>query len=213
MNFNENLYSTLKNTVMVDYSDCRVMVVSKNRPVDLIRSAINSGQRLFGENKVQEASSKFLELRKEYDDIDLHLIGPLQTNKTKLALDTFDTIQSIDREKLINEIIKKRTDLDRTKDFFIQVNIGKETQKSGINPEDLENFYRYCISNKINIKGLMCIPPNNLSPETFFRSMINLKNKINKELLLSMGMSGDYMDALKIGSNLIRIGSAFFPNE
>ena len=184
MNFNENLYSTLKNTVMVDYSDCRVMVVSKNRPVDLIRSAINSGQRLFGENKVQEASSKFLELRKEYDDIDLHLIGPLQTNKTKLALDTFDTIQSIDREKLINEIIKKRTDLDRTKDFFIQVNIGKETQKSGINPEDLENFYRYCIS-----------------------------NKINKELLLSMGMSGDYMDALKIGSNLIRIGSAFFPNE
>ena len=138
------------------------------------------------------------------------MIGPLQTNKTKLALETFDTIQSIDREKLINEIIKKRTDLDRAKDFFIQVNIGEEKQKSGINPAELEKFYKYCITNKVNIKGLMCIPPNGLSPDPFFRSMINLKNKINNELLLSMGMSGDYMSALKTGSNLIRIGSAFF---
>ncbi|MDB9776321.1 YggS family pyridoxal phosphate-dependent enzyme [Alphaproteobacteria bacterium] len=210
MGFNENFYSNLKNSVMIDYSDCRIMVVTKNRPIDLIQKSIDCGQRLFGENKVQEASIKFTELRKEHNNLDVHLIGPLQTNKTKLALETFDTIQSIDREKLINEIIKKRTDLDRAKDFFIQVNIGEEKQKSGINPADLENFYKYCITNKVNIKGLMCIPPNGLSPDPFFRSMINLKNKINNELQLSMGMSGDYMSALKIGSNLIRIGSAFF---
>ena len=210
MGFNENFYSNLKNSIMIDYSDCRIMVVTKNRPIDLIQKSIDCGQRLFGENKVQEASIKFLELRKEHNNLDVHLIGPLQTNKTKLALETFDTIQSIDREKLINEIIKKRTDTDRAKDFFIQVNIGEEKQKSGINPEDLENFYKYCTTNKVNIKGLMCIPPNGLSPDPFFRSMINLKNKINNELQLSMGMSGDYMNALKIGSNLIRIGSAFF---
>ena len=198
---------------MIDYSDCRIMVVTKNRSIDLIQKSIDCGQRLFGENKVQEASIKFLDLRKEYNDLDIHLIGPLQTNKVKLALETFDTIQSIDREKLVREIIKKRNGLEKTKNYFIQVNIGEEPQKSGINPEDLQNFYEYCIGNKVNIVGLMCIPPNELLPDQFFQSMIDLRNTVNEKLLLSMGMSGDYLTALKLGSNLIRIGSAFFSDD
>jgi pyridoxal phosphate enzyme (YggS family) len=151
-------------------------------------------------------------LKDQYKNLKLHLIGPLQSNKTKLALQIFDTIQTIDRKKIIDAIVetKKKLNNIRTKNFFIQINIGKESQKSGIMPEQFSYIYDYAMSNNLLIKGIMCIPPNDDKPEYYFEEMQNIKNKINPNLYLSMGMSKDYLTALKYGANLIRVGSKIF---
>ena len=159
---------------------------------------------------MQEAGIKFEELRPEYSNIDLHLIGPLQTNKVKQAMKIFDTIQTVDREKLVKEISKNNSDTVRTKNFYIQINIGNEEQKSGIDPEKSEDFYNFSINQGLNVIGLMCIPPNNENADIYFKKMLDLRNTINPKLLLSMGMSGDYLTALKNQTNLIRIGSKLF---
>jgi pyridoxal phosphate enzyme (YggS family) len=189
------------------------MVVSKNRPESIIREAIQEGALLFGENKVQEAEKKFDELRKDFNDIELHLIGPLQTNKVKQAMKIFDVIQSVDREKLVKEISKNHSELLRTQKFYLQINIGKEDQKSGVLPEQTKTLYDYAVEQGLNIVGFMCIPPNDKEPDTYFHQMIELKNSINPNLLLSMGMSGDYQSALKYQTNCIRIGSLFFNDQ
>jgi PLP dependent protein len=213
MNFNKKAYSVINNLISKEDPKVRLMIVSKNRPVESVRDALDEGALLFGENKVQEADLKFEGLRKEFPNIELHLIGPLQTNKVKQALKTFDVIQSVDREKLVKEISKNLSGLARTKSFYIQVNIGEEGQKSGINPNMAKSFYDYALEQGLNIVGLMCIPPNNEDPNFFFDKMVALRNNINTDLLLSMGMSSDYIFALKNSTNLVRIGSNFFSDE
>ena len=196
--------------LLTQYQKSKLLIVTKNRDQKDIQSLIQKGHNLFGENRVQEAKKKF-ELIKT-DSIKLHLIGPLQTNKVKDALQLFDVIQTLDRPKLIDEIFNyiSHNKKVQTKDFYIQVNIGNEMQKSGVATDELKDFYDYAKLKKLNVVGLMCIPPVSELPDTFFTEMVNLKNKINQDLKLSMGMSSDYEIALKRGSDLIRVGSKIF---
>ena len=187
-----------------------LLIVTKNRNITDIKELISLGYRNFGENRVQEAIIKFDKIVNT--NLVLHLIGPLQTNKVKDALNIFDVIQSLDRYRLVDEIVKYKTKNDyiKTNSFYIQVNIGNENQKSGVSIEELNNFYNYCLSQKLNIVGLMCIPPANKDPEIFFKNMQYLKKKLNEKLELSMGMSNDFEKAIECGSNLVRIGSKIF---
>ena len=190
-----------------------LLIVSKNQSQEDILELINKGYSKFGENRVQEASNKFTtSLRKKFNNIDLHLIGPLQSNKTRLALNTFDTIQTLDRKKIISEISKeiKKDKNIRTSNYFIQVNIGLEEQKSGVAPDELFNVYEYACSLELKIQGIMCIPPNEENAEKFFIKLKQLRDNIDKNLILSMGMSADYKQALKLGSDIVRIGSKIF---
>lgn len=198
------------NNNIKQYKNSKLLVVTKNRSQNIIKSLINDGYSLFGENRVQEANEKFSPLI-DYN-LNLHLIGPLQTNKVKLALSLFDTIQTIDRPKLVNEISKQINSMKviKTKNFFIQINVGNEPQKAGMHPDDVKDFYNFSLSKKLNISGLMCIPPIDEPPDIFFKKMNDIKKSINPKLLLSMGMSNDYETALSLGSNLVRIGSRIF---
>ncbi len=198
------------NTKVKKYPNASLLLVTKNRPQNLVRQLIDEGYSLFGENRVQEANEKFSSL--ELKDIKLHLIGPLQTNKVKLALSLFDTIQSIDRPKLVKEISKQISSNNdiKTNNYFIQVNIGDESQKSGISVKETLDLYKYALSENLNISGLMCIPPFNKKPNSYFKKMIELRENINPKLLLSMGMSDDYETALSLKSDLIRVGSRIF---
>ena len=193
------------------FDKSRLLIVTKNQSVDDIKELINSGFRLFGENRVQEAKLKFSSLN-NFEEINLHLIGPLQTNKVKEALMLFDTIESIDRKKLIDEIFKlKNKDLKiRTNKFYIQINIGSEDQKFGVDKAEVFELYEYAISKDLNIEGFMCIPPNTSSPEKYFQEMNSIRDNLDKNLKLSMGMSNDYLLALKNNSNIVRIGSLIF---
>ena len=192
------------------YSNASLLLVTKNRPQTLVRSLIDKGYLLFGENRVQEANEKFRDLQDQ--NLKLHLIGPLQTNKVKLALSLFDTIQTIDRPKLIKEISKqlKSNNIFKTKNYFIQVNVGDESQKAGVSIDDTLELYDYAISENLNISGLMCIPPFEENPKIYFQKMIDLRDNIKKDLKLSMGMSNDYEIALSLKSNLVRVGSRIF---
>ena len=195
-----------------DYKNsCDLLIVTKTRSVSDIQSLSKIGYSLFGENRVQEADRKYKNLRENFN-FNLHLIGPLQSNKYLKALELFDTIQTIDRKKIIDLIsveIEKNPNI-RTKNFYIQVNIGNEDQKSGTALDEVESIYTYAIKKKLNVIGLMCIPPNNSDPNIYFEKMLNLKTQVNTNLKLSMGMSSDYLVALKYQSNLIRIGSMIF---
>ena len=163
----------------------------------------------FAVNRVQEAQNKYLDIIQN-KDIKLNLIGPLQSNKVKQALKLFDTIQSVDRVKIVNEIVKYVDNSSKTKNFYIQINIGQEPQKSGIMPDDFETFYKYCIDKKLKIAGIMCIPPQDKDPRHFFEKMNTIKNDVNKKLTLSMGMSSDYKIAIDYNTNEIRVGSLIF---
>ena len=188
-----------------------LLIVSKNQTSNDVQELINQGFKIFGENRVQEASKKFGNIV-EIQNIELHLIGPLQTNKVKDALILFNTIQSIDRKKLVDAIAKVSISLKnkKTNSYYIQVNIGSETQKSGVSQSDVADLYRYAIDKGLKVIGLMCIPPIGSNSEIFFKEMNAIKNKINPKLFLSMGMSNDYLVALNHKSNLIRVGSLIF---
>lgn len=200
------------NNLIDKNKNVKLLIVTKKRSEQLINELILKGYRNFGENKVQEALNKFQKLIFTNPDLEIDLIGPLQTNKVKPALKVFKTIQSLDRPKLAETIHKQLSNLEKpvTKFFYIQLNIGNEPQKSGISTNEVVDFYHYCLSLKINIKGLMCIPPNVTDPSEYFDEMVNIKNKLNNKLLLSMGMSNDYPIAIQKGSNLIRVGSHIF---
>ena len=192
-----------------NYPQANLIAVTKNRSIAEIKQLLKMNINSFGENRVQEALSKFNQINDKYE---IHLIGPLQTNKVKQALNFFDVIQSIDRPKLVDFIcsIKEKDPNIKTKSFFIQVNIGEEEQKSGILIKDLPVLYKYCIQKNLKIDGLMCIPPNHKDPSLFFEKMKILKDSISNKLKLSMGMSQDYQFALKNGADFIRIGSLIF---
>ena len=204
---NNNLQVILKN--LENYNKSRLLIVTKNQTTKDVSHLISRGFRLFGENRVQEAELKYNSLDK--DNLEIHMIGPLQTNKVRKALKVFDTIQTIDRFALVDEVGKVISKKPvRTKNFFIQVNIGDEEQKSGIPISDLTKLYQYCLEKNLNIIGLMCIPPNTVDPSPYFKEMTIIRDSINKKLNLSMGMSNDYKTALKFNSDLIRVGSLIF---
>lgn len=185
------------------------MIVTKKQSQTDVRELIDNGYNFFGENKVQEMYEKFSSLRKNYN-FKVHLIGPLQSNKVKLTLKVADAIQSIDRTNLVDQIIKYWNSESITKEFLIQVNIGKESQKSGVMPDQINLLYDYCKIKGLPIHGLMCIPPNIENPSKYFSKMVDIRDSLNKNLKLSMGMSNDYNFAIQNGANIIRIGSLIF---
>ena len=186
-----------------------IIAVSKTFKIEHILPVLNHGHIHFGENKVQEAVQKWATIKDENKKIKLHLIGRLQTNKVKLALNLFDYIHSLDSEKLANKISKVQNEINVNTKLFIQVNIGNEIQKSGISEDEVLNFYNYCKSLKLDVVGLMCIPPLNEETSKYFLKMneINKKLKLNE---LSMGMSSDYLEAIDNNATFIRIGSSIF---
>ena len=187
-----------------------IIAVSKTFTIDHINPLINHGHLHFGENKVQEATAKWLDKKKENPNIRLHMIGKLQSNKAKDAVKLFDYIHSLDNQKLADVLSKHQFNLNKNLNYFIQVNIGNEIQKSGIPVSELESFYNYCV-NEINLRviGLMIIPPVEENSEKYFKSLAEL----NRTLALdhtSMGMSADYSEAVKHGSTFVRVGSSIF---
>ena len=186
-----------------------IIAVSKTFKLEHIMPLINYGHLHFGENKVQEAVEKWTNIKKDNKNIKLHLIGRLQTNKVKIAVKLFDYIHSLDSKKLADKISFQQKEQDIKRKIFIQVNIGNEDQKSGVNEVNLFDFYNYCLDLKLNIVGLMCIPPASEDANISFEKMKNLKNKLNVREL-SMGMSSDYLDALVYDASYIRVGSRIF---
>ena len=187
-----------------------LIVVTKNKSIETILPIIKNGHLHFGENRVQEAKEKWIPILKNYKDIKLHLIGKLQSNKVKDAFALFDFIHTLDSDKLAKKFSESELNSERKIKYFIQINIGNEAQKNGIEYVRAKNFINFCKNDlKLNIIGLMCIPPINLDPRPFFEKMQQLKinNNLND---LSMGMSSDYKEALNFGSTYIRIGSAIF---
>ena len=188
----------------------KIIAVSKTFLINHVLPLIEHGHQHFGENKVQEAISKWAEIKKERTDLKLHMIGKLQTNKAKDAVKIFDYIHSLDNQKLADALAKHQKNLNKSLEYFIQVNIGNEAQKSGIPISELDPFYNYCVNEiKLKITGLMVIPPNDNNSEKYFKSL----NELNKSLSLenlSMGMSSDYLSAIKHEATFVRIGSSIF---
>ena len=187
----------------------KIIAVSKTFKIDKILPLINYGHIDFGENKVQEAIDKWTEVKLKNPNIKLHMIGKLQTNKVKFAVKLFDYIHSVDSKKLAKKISDEQTKLDKKIKIFIQVNIGDEHQKSGIDKNDLNELLSYCKEINLNVVGLMCIPPLNDDPIKYFKEM----NELNKNYSfdeLSMGMSSDYLKAIEHKATFVRIGSSIF---
>ena len=199
----QNIKSTINN------SNVNIIAVSKTFSFSEIKPLVDIGHNHFGENKVQEAKDKWLNIRKDNSKLQLHMIGRLQTNKAKDAVKLFDYIHSVDNEKLASALAKYEKLLKKKNKYFIQVNIGNENQKSGIQIGKISDLYIFCKKISLNIIGLMCIPPNDKNSKKYFIELI----KLNKSLSLnqaSMGMSADFLDAVECGSTYVRIGSAIF---
>lgn len=193
-----------------DAQDVNLVAVSKKQPAERVKAALESGHRLFGENRVQEAKERWGDLRKEYDDLRLHLIGPLQTNKVKEAVALFDCIETLDREKLALKVAEEMAKQNCDLPCFIQINTGEEEQKAGILPAYVGDFYDYCrYECGLDIQGLMCIPPFDEPPALHFAFLKKLADEHGlKEL--SMGMSADFEKAIPLGATYVRVGTALF---
>ena len=187
-----------------------LVAVSKTHGADMVREMLQAGQRVFGENRVQEAEEKFPTLKAEYPDLELHLIGPLQTNKARDAVELFDVIQSVDRERIAAALAKEMERLGRRPACYIQVNTGEEPQKAGVLPADLDAFVIACRdTHKLPVVGLMCIPPVDEEPALHFALLAKMAAR-NGLTRISMGMSADYEMAVKLGATHVRVGSALF---
>ncbi len=190
-------------------NNIKIIAVSKTFEISHINPLINYGHTDFGENKVQEAIEKWSDIKIKNKNLSLHLVGKLQSNKTKLALKIFDYIHSLDSEKLANKISEEQKKIEKKPKLFIQVNIGNEDQKSGVNLNKLKSFYKYCLDKDLDVIGTMCLPPISEDPEKYFMRM----NYLNKDLglnELSMGMSADYISAIDNNATFIRVGSKIF---
>ena len=187
-----------------------IVAVSKTFTIDHIKPLIDSGHDHFGENKVQEAVSKWSDIKKTNQNIKLHMIGKLQSNKAKDAAKLFDYIHSLDNQKLADILSKFEKNSGKSNKYFIQVNIGNELQKSGLPVNEVDQFYNYCVNEKnLNILGLMIIPPNDKNTKNYFKALDNLNSSLGLKDL-SMGMSSDYQEAINCNATFIRIGSLIF---
>jgi pyridoxal phosphate enzyme (YggS family) len=186
-----------------------LIAVSKVQPNDRVEAVLKEGHRLFGENKVQEAAGKWPEFRDKYDSVKVHLIGPLQTNKARQAMELFEAIHSLDRPKLATTLARLAQEMGHCPDLFIQVNTGAEDQKAGVLPQDAETFIAECRQLDLPIVGLMCIPPVDEEPSLHF-ALLNKIAKRNGLTGLSMGMSSDFESAIALGATHVRVGSAIF---
>ena len=215
------MHNTIKNLIYIEdfikskvnHDDLpKIIAVSKTFPIENILPLIDHGHLHYGENKVQEALDKWTDIKDQNKNIKLHLIGRLQSNKVKFALKIFDYIHSLDSEKLANKISDEQGKQEKKPKIFIQVNIGNEDQKSGIKKENLINFYNFCKNLNLDIIGTMCIPPNDEKTVNYFFEMSQINQELNfKEL--SMGMSGDYLEAIQNKATFVRIGSKIFGNR
>ena len=193
-----------------DPADITLVAVSKTHGADRVREMLDAGQRVFGENRVQEAQEKFPDLKSAYPDLELHLIGPLQTNKARDAVALFDVIQSVDRDRIAAALAKEMVHLGRRPACYIQVNTGEEPQKAGVAPADIDAFVATCRdTHKLPIVGLMCIPPVDEEPALHFALLTKIaaRNGLSR---VSMGMSADYETAVRLGATHVRVGSALF---
>ena len=190
--------------------DVQLIAVSKTFGVEDIHPLLEAGQRVFGENRVQEAENKWPQLREEFRDLKLHLIGPLQSNKTKEAVQLFDVIETVDREKIAKFLQEEMLKQNRKLACYVQVNIGEEPQKAGIAPNEAVEFVKHCKNDHhLDIVGLMCIPPVGENPGPYFALLAKLAKEAGVEKL-SMGMSADYETAIAFGATSVRVGSAIF---
>ena len=210
INFN-NIQSSIKSNQEQtnNKNNIKIIAVSKTFEISHINPLIDYGHTDFGENKVQEAIEKWTDIKTKNNKLSLHLVGKLQSNKTKLALKIFDYIHSLDSEKLANKISQEQKKIEKKPKLFIQVNIGNEVQKSGIDPNKLKSFYKHCLDKDLDVIGTMCLPPISEDPEKYFMRM----NYLNKNLglnELSMGMSADYISAIENNATYIRVGSKIF---
>ncbi|MCI5111417.1 MAG: YggS family pyridoxal phosphate-dependent enzyme [Marivita sp.] len=192
-----------------DPADITLIAVSKVQPNERVDAVLREGHRSFGENRVQEAAGKWPDFRETYDGIDLHLIGPLQSNKARQAFDLFDAIHTLDRPKLANTFARLAQEMGKCPPLFIQVNTGEEPQKAGIAPTDTDSFVKDCRALDLPVQGLMCIPPVDETPSLHFALLRKLADR-NGLSQLSMGMSDDFEQAIAFGATHIRVGSALF---
>ena len=205
----ENIAETARE-VRRSPDDIKLIAVSKTFAADAIRPVLEAGQRIFGENRVQEAQGKWPELRADFPDVDLHLIGPLQSNKTKDAVALFDAIHTVDRPKIAKAIADEMRAQAKQLQLYVQVNTGEEEQKAGVMPADAKSFVEMCRNElKLDIAGLMCIPPIDEEPALHFAFLSKLAQETGLEGL-SMGMSADFDTAIKFGATHVRVGSAIF---
>jgi pyridoxal phosphate enzyme (YggS family) len=206
-------YNNILNTINHLSKDANLIVVSKTFSISYIKPIIDCGHIHYGENRVQESIEKWTDLLKINNYLKLHLIGKLQTNKVTEAINHFSFIHSLDSEKLAIKIAKEEKNYNKNLNYFIQINVGQEEQKSGILLKDSSKFINFCKEElKIKVIGLMCLPPNKEEPKKYFLNLKKIADE-NKLLNLSMGMSNDYLEALKCGSNYLRIGSAILGNR
>ena len=187
----------------------RLIAVSKVQPNDRVAAVLEQGHRLFGENRVQEAAGKWPEFRSQFEGVEIDLIGPLQTNKARQAMELFDAIHTIDRSKLAKTIARLAQEIGACPDLYIQVNTGLEDQKAGIAPEDVDGFVAECVAMDLPVRGLMCIPPAEEEPSLHFALLAKMADR-NGLTGLSMGMSGDFERAIAQGATHVRVGSAIF---
>ena len=187
----------------------KLIAVSKVQPNARVEQVLEQGQRVFGENRVQEVAGKWPEFRKRFDAIDLHLLGPLQTNKARQAVGLFDVIHSLDRLKLATALARLAQETGRCPDLFIQINTSKEMQKAGIMPEDADAFIASCSAMDLPVRGVMCIPPVDETPALHFALLAKIAHR-NGLSGLSMGMSADFEMAIGFGATHVRVGSAIF---
>ena len=186
-----------------------LIAVSKVQPNERVAAVLEQGHRTFGENKVQEAAGKWPDFKTQFSGVDLHLIGPLQSNKTRAAMELFDAIHSVDRPKLANSIARIAQELGRCPDLFIQVNTGEEAQKAGVLPAQADAFITECRDMELPVKGLMSIPPANEEPSLHFALLAKIAARNGLDGL-SMGMSSDFASAIALGATHVRVGSAIF---
>ncbi len=204
----EKIKQEIKNNLL--QRDAKVIAVSKTFSLEHIMPLVQYGHKDFGENKVQEAEKKWTALKKTTNTLNLHMIGRLQSNKAKKAVEIFDYIHSLDNEKLAKELSKRQKEKEKSLGYFIQINLGSEEQKGGLEINDLKNFNDYCSKElSLSVLGLMAIPPNDKNPEKHFKKISELNKQFNFEHL-SIGMSNDYLQAIKYGASHVRIGSAIF---
>ena len=188
----------------------KIIAISKTFSLDHVKPLIDHGHDHFGENKVQEAIAKWKEIKKLNQSLKLHMVGKLQSNKAKNAVEIFDFIHSLDNQKLADILSKSQKNINKQLKYFIQVNIGNELQKSGISVSELDSFYTYCTQEiKLNVIGLMIIPPNDEQTTKYFKSIEEINNSLALNEL-SMGMSADYLEAIKYSATFVRIGSSIF---